>query len=117
MACYEVDRFLNPAHELVDYTCGMCNKILNKPCQCKHCGTYYNYDCIKYKQCPNGCQKGKQDNSLYQVNKFMKKKMLTTLKVKCKYEKYGCKHSCSLKDIGAHEKKCEFQAFFCPNKG
>lgn len=117
MVGYEVDRFLNPPQELIGYLCGMCQKVLYKPTQCKHCITYYCLDCIKYKLCPNNCQKGKEDNSLYTINKYMKNKMNNTLRINCKYAEYGCTNSFYLKDLHTHEKNCTAQAFFCPNKG
>lgn len=54
---------------------------------------------------------------MYTINKYMKNKMNKALKIKCKYEEYGCNKSFLLKDILAHEKSCKSQAFFCPNKG
>lgn len=117
MSGYEVDRFLNPPQELIGYLCGICQKILKKPCQCKHCISYYCQDCIKRKLCPNNCQKGKEDPTLYTINKYMKNKVNNTLKIKCKYDEYGCTKTTLLKDIAAHEKECTSQAFFCPNKG
>ena len=47
----------------------------------------------------------------------MKNKINNSLKIKCKYEDYGCTKNFYLKDINAHEKNCNSQAFFCPNKG
>ncbi|CAI2366094.1 unnamed protein product [Moneuplotes crassus] len=117
MAGFEVERFLNPPQELMEYLCGICMKILYKPTQCKRCATYYCFDCIKRKLCPNDCQKGKEDSSLYTINKYMKNKINKTLTIKCKYEEYGCNESFLLKDILSHEKSCPSQAFFCPNKG
>lgn len=93
MSGYEVDRFLNPPSELIGYLCGICQKILCKPVQCKHCITYYCHDCIKRKLCPNNCQKGKEDSSLYTINKYMKNKINNALKIKCMYEEYGCQKS------------------------
>lgn len=104
MGGYEVERFLNPPQELIGYLCGICQMILRKPCQCKHCISYYCFDCIKNKACPNNCQKGKEDPTLYTINKYMKNKIHNTLKIKCKYEEYGCTKVCFLKDIAAHEK-------------
>ena len=112
MAGYDVERFVNPPQELIEYLCGICQKILSKPTQCKHWVTYFWQDWIKRKLCPNNWQKGKTDSTLYTINKYMKNKINNTLKIRWKYQEYGWTTSCLLKEIHDHEKDCTFQAFF-----
>ena len=45
------------------------------------------------------------------------KKELEELKVRCKYESYGCQTVVKWKDLGKHEEKCPFAAVVCPNEG
>lgn len=47
----------------------------------------------------------------------MKSRLENTLKIKCEFEKFGCDYVGALSGIKKHEKDCEKQAYFCPNKG
>ena len=125
---YSLERFVNSVKELSPFLCRLCLKVLNRPTQCKHCASFFCFDCIKEKyamqiltacskMCPNKCSKGVVEPDLFILNKYMRNKIKSKLLMRCRYAPVGCEALVSPTDIEKHENECEFQAYLCTNKG
>nr|CAI5865830.1 unnamed protein product [Callosobruchus analis] len=105
---------LNPE---VAMTCPICLETMHPPivqCQighsmCKSCISAYNIQ-----RCPS-CRSPLTNTRNYQLEQVIEG-LGDLLKIKCIYNKKGCKYVLSAEEKGAHEDECRFRSFHCEGK-
>jgi hypothetical protein len=81
---------------------------------CKKCETVYCKDCIDvWKRTNNICPMRCQPMELIPVEKTILASQLELIKIKCKYEQYGCIEKILIKDQKSHEKNCKYKQTEC----
>lgn len=102
---YPLEWFAEAVEEFL--ICEICGKVLQSPLATQ-CGHVYCQHCLEfwieyYGICPKRC--GEIEVDTLKKAPHIEKRILS-LKVRCKYHKYGCRDLFSLADKHKHEKKC-----------
>ena len=85
---------------------------------CKKCQTLYCVDCIQvWQKTSNICPMRCSPMHLIKVQGTIVGQQLQAIKIKCKYEPFGCEEKVLLKDHKKHEKDCDFRQEQCPACG
>ena len=106
---YSLERFIGEIDDF--FKCPFCKKIVQKPQECIYCQNLMCKNCVSnVVKCPYGCE-------VLQVNQPSKFALLSymKLKIRCCFAASGCEHVGRIKDIGDHEKECDFSEVKCIN--
>ena len=99
---------------LDDMECTIDNMISLEPVMCSKCQTVFCADCLySWKltslKCPLRCA---PFQTIYLKDTIFKTQ-LSKIKVKCIYDKFGCKVLSSIYDLDKHQKYCEYRIVMC----
>ena len=92
---------------LQDFLCAICMEFPVKPCECKQCKQLFCEVCLATWRsshpdiCPLRCTLPR-----YASIKDTFERILTNVRVKCRYHAKGCRETRSCKDIKLHEAQC-----------
>ena len=96
--------------------CSICLELLNKPFECRSCGSLFCEDCIQnWLKTKNICPLKCKEFNIAKAG-INTKKLLNLVKLKCNNFP-DCNFIANYWDIFEHEPKCEYQKLYCPNEG